>query len=83
MTVATKDQTNPSVAPASRGNYTMLERDTGLFLSRTYSPFISAFNAKRTMSTSAKPVPARVYFNPDKEKELIINENNGRTGVYR
>jgi len=71
MTVATKDQTNPS------------ERDTGLFLSRTSSPFISAFNAKRTMFTSAKPEPARVYFNPDKEKELIINENNGRTGVYR
>jgi hypothetical protein len=74
MTVATKDQTNPP-----KGGRKL----PGLFLSRTYSPFISAFNAKRTMSTSAKPVPARVYFNPDKEKELIINENNGRTGVYR
>jgi hypothetical protein len=35
------------------------------------------------MSTSSKPVPCTVYLNPDKEKELIINENKGRTGIYR
>lgn len=45
-------------------------------------PYSSIF--KRTMSTSSKPVsPARVYLNPDKEKESIVNENKGRTGIYR
>lgn len=34
------------------------------------------------MSTSSS-VPFRVYLNPDKEKDLIVNENKGRTGVYR
>lgn len=49
-----------------------------------YSSVILAFKGKRTMSTSSKPVsPARVYLNPDKEKELIVNENKGRTGIYR
>jgi hypothetical protein len=32
------------------------------------------------MSTSSKPV--KVYLNPDKEKELIINENKGKSGIY-
>lgn len=44
---------------------------------------ISASNVKRTMSTSSKPVPVKVYLNPDKEKESIVNENKGRTGIYR
>lgn len=35
------------------------------------------------MSTSSESVPIRVYNNPDKEKELIVNENKGRTGIYR
>jgi hypothetical protein len=30
------------------------------------------------MSTSARPVPVRVYINSDEEKESIINENKGR-----
>jgi hypothetical protein len=34
------------------------------------------------MSTGSKD-PVRVYLNPDKEKELIVNENKGRTGIYR
>jgi hypothetical protein len=52
--------------------------------SRPYSSVILVFNSKRTMSTSSKPVsPARVYLNPDKEKESIVNENKGRTGIYR
>lgn len=38
---------------------------------------------KRTMSTSARPVPVRVYINSDEEKESIINENKGRSGIYR
>lgn len=40
---------------------------------------------KRTMSTkpSSKLVPVRIYINPDKDKELIVNENKGRTGIYR
>lgn len=40
-------------------------------------------NGKRTMSTSSKPVPVRVYINSDKEKESIVYENKGRTGIYR
>ena len=40
-------------------------------------------NNKRTMSTSARPVPVRVYINSDEEKESIINENKGRSGIYR
>ena len=43
---------------------------------------ISGLNWKRSMSTSSS-VPFRVYLNPDKEKDLIVNENKGRTGVYR
>lgn len=50
--------------------------------SRPCSPTISAFKGKRTMSTGSKD-PVRVYLNPDKEKELIVNENKGRTGIYR
>lgn len=39
----------------------------------------------RSMATSSKQIPAsvRVYDNPDKEKESIVNENKGRTGIYR
>lgn len=37
----------------------------------------------RCMSTSNKAVPALVYLNPDKEKELILSENKGRSGIYR
>ena len=40
-------------------------------------------NNKRTMSTSARPVPVRVYINSDEEKEYIVNENKGRSGIYR
>jgi len=32
---------------------------------------------------SSSSVPIRTYLNPDKEKESIINENKGRTGIYR
>jgi len=35
------------------------------------------------MSTASKIKPAKVYLEPDKNKELIVNENQGRTGVYR
>ena len=35
------------------------------------------------MSTSSKPVAVRVYLNPDKDKELIVNENKGLAGIYR
>lgn len=35
------------------------------------------------MSTSSKPVPVRVYLNADKEKDLAVNENKGRAGIYR
>ena len=39
--------------------------------------------AGRTMSISSKPVPVKVYQNSDEEKESIVNENKGRTGIYR
>lgn len=36
------------------------------------------------MSTSSEQqVPVKVYINADKAKELIINENKGRAGIYR
>ena len=35
------------------------------------------------MATSSKKTFVRVYDNPDKEKESIVNENKGRTGIYR
>ena len=35
------------------------------------------------MYTGSKSEPVRTYLNPDKEKESIINENKGRTGIYR
>jgi hypothetical protein len=40
---------------------------------------------RRYMSTSnsTEIVPVKVYFNADKDKELIINDNKGRTGIYR
>lgn len=56
---------------------------TAKLLNRPCSPVSLASNCKRTMSTSSKPVPVIIYTNPDKEKELIVNENKGRTGIYR
>jgi hypothetical protein len=35
------------------------------------------------MSTSYKLEPVKVYLEPDKDKELIVNENKERTGIYR
>jgi len=35
------------------------------------------------MATSSKVVPVKVYLNPDQEKELIVKDNKGRTGIYR
>ena len=58
-------------------------KSISILLSRPYNPVVSVSNGKRTMSTSFKPVPVRVYLNPDKEKELIVTENKGRTGIYR
>jgi hypothetical protein len=37
----------------------------------------------RTMSTKIKLVPVKVYHNADKEKGSIIEDNKGRTGIYR
>ena len=61
-----------------------VHHNIGISLSRYYSPgVVSASKGRRSMSTSSKPVPVIVYLNPDKEKELIVNENKGRTGIYR
>ena len=35
----------------------------------------------RSMSTSSEP--AAVYHNPDKNKESIVKENKGKSGIYR
>ena len=37
----------------------------------------------RTMSTKIQGVPVKVYHNADKEKGSIIEDNKGRTGIYR
>ena len=53
-------------------------------VNRPYCSVISGFNGQRTMSTSSKLIPVvKVYLNPDKEKDLIVNENKGRAGIYR
>ena len=55
----------------------------------TRSKFLSQPNrfsyGIRYKATSSKQIPGsvRVYDNPDKEKEPIVNENMGRTGIYR
>ena len=41
------------------------------------------YTCERTMSTSSKIEPVKVYLEPDKDKELIVNENKSRTGIYR
>jgi hypothetical protein len=55
----------------------------GTLLSRPHRPVNFVSNGKRTMSTYSKVVPVKIYINPDKEKEYIVNENKGRTGIYR
>lgn len=60
-------------------------RYKSILLNRPYCPLIStyALDSKRTMSTSSEPVPVIVYINPDKDKELIVDANKGRAGIYR
>lgn len=60
-------------------------RPKGMLLTRPSSMLIRTcvLNSKRTMTTSSKSVPVRVYINSDEEKESIINENKGRSGIYR
>lgn len=66
-----------SVATRSRSNSKLLTRSALIAISTC------VLNNKRSMSTSARPVPVRVYINSDEEKESIINENKGRSGIYR
>lgn len=60
-------------------------RDKGMLLSRSASILFKpcGLNSKRTLSTSSEPVAVRVYLNPDKDKQVIVNENKGRAGIYR
>lgn len=81
MTEATKYQTIPCRITLRDFKGGPPALDT--LLSRAYSPVIPAHQGRRTISTTSKPVPVRIYFNSDKEKELIVNENKGRTGIYR
>jgi group I intron endonuclease len=79
--VATKYQTIPCRNPLRDSKGLRI----GTLLSRSGEgyPVIFTYNGKRTMSTTPKPVPVRIYLNADKEKEYIVNENKGRTGIYR
>jgi group I intron endonuclease len=56
-----------------------------MLLSRPASILISTYvlSSKRTLSTSSEILAERVYINADQDKELIVNENKGRTGIYR
>ena len=84
FTVGTKHNTIPCKNPIRCASYPSGIRVGIGLLARPYvSRKISASNGKRSMSISSKPVPVQVYLNPDKDKELIINENKGRTGIYR
>lgn len=56
---------------------------TCIQVGRPSSPVSLPYNCKRTMSTFSKSIPVTIYANPDKDKELIVNENKGRTGIYR
>ena len=63
------------------------DKSIDIVRSQAYKPVNSGVsNGKRSMSTSSRCVPVipvKFYSNPDLDKELIVNENNGRTGVYR
>jgi hypothetical protein len=84
FTVGTKHNTIPCKNPIRCASYPSGIRVGIGLLARPYvSRMISASNGKRTMSISSKPVPVQVYLNPDKEKEFIVIENKGRTGIYR
>ena len=50
---------------------------------QSYNSVSYTYICKRTIFTSSGLEPVKVYLNPDKEKELIISENKGRTGIYR
>jgi hypothetical protein len=86
FTVGTKHNTIPCKNPIRCASYPSGIRVGIGLLARPYQDvfrMISAYNGKRTMSISSKPVPVQVYLNPDKEKGFIVNENKGRTGIYR
>jgi len=63
------------------------DKSIDIVRSRVYKPVNSgASNGKRSMSTLSRCVPVipvKFYSNSDKDKELIVNENKGRTGIYR
>jgi group I intron endonuclease len=63
------------------------DKSIDIVRSQAYKPVNSGvFNGKRSMSTSSRfvpVIPVKFYYNSDLDKELIVNENNGRTGVYR
>jgi hypothetical protein len=37
----------------------------------------------RTMSTSTRQNPVRIYPYPDKDRKIILDENKEQSGVYR
>lgn len=45
--------------------------------------FVIPTSLARAISTSPESAPVRVYINSDKEKKLIISDNNAKSGVYR
>ncbi len=63
------------------------DKSIDIVRSQAYKPVnYGVSNGKRSMSTSSRCVPVipvKIYSNSDLDKELIVNENKGRTGVYR
>ena len=62
------------VLKRNNSNYILMDKHAPVTL-----PFL--IRRVRTMSTSSRPV--RIYLSPDKEKSKIINENKGKSGIYR
>lgn len=50
---------------------------------QSYNSVSYTYTCKRTIFTSSNLEPVKVYLNPDKEKEFIIQDNKNRTGIYR
>lgn len=54
-----------------------------LTVGRLLEKVIFNVGGARFISSSSSIVPTKVYINADKDKELIVSENKGRTGIYR
>ena len=60
----------------------VLNRATGILAIVNKTDKCLNYN-KRTVNTFSGKTPVRTYFYPDKEKDMILAENKGQSGVYR